>query len=1694
MFNYEAMLKRAVSFFPRWMDIRKRYKTATGAKVIESYIDESKNIEQALIDYKKYYFLDTYEGHEDSVVAFAYRGNIGNVEDLKSITISNISIEITDNIDLFLNQTDLAYYEKGYIYLRVEYCEENNIYDIDYEINDYKSNTNLSLFHIWNIFDEFACFVNMQRQENETNSQLVKRILYHNKNLPNSTEEGLKHAIVSELLTIDNSINVDDIKIERLTPENLRKPYKNFNSLLDHLNEINRDNLKDKIWDIDDWTNEFKTLDYVEHMWDITLDKYTDGIGSSDDLLVTIADASVITDVEIDMYKKSEERLNVYVHNKEIPKKINVKFKKYNNILKSSEARYKIKATEAMDITKSDILLTAYDESHKTEVRKIQDIYKTASSIATVDNSIISDNFTYRLEFNPDSLDFDMSINKCQVTYKNKNTGKIEKTINLIRQSPGFMINAEGALVSTSIKKKVSSITDLSTSKNLIDTYNGISLSNGATQGNATLDVSRFAMNYITINSNCDYVAIPKSLIKTNHNTTWDKETIIFRNDTVGEKTFEINIKANEIKFDVLDNCIMQLFTTINDEHEIVEFVGPGTFTTPKFDSPVEMRIKAVSVLNNKVRITNFLYNSYEINLKLNKGSMMSMPDGQLILPNQSKNTLNITLNTYCSAQPYISGILLGNDFTKIKYLTEVIKPITGCDRIFDISCNASIRLHKTNEYGNVESTIENYKPTISYKALSDNAFIRLNLEEYSSIDRIITSVGKTEIFEQDGKMFYQVSLKNGETITDVTISGYRSISVKEFSLIDMIKVYIPNFDDVTDKIYANRITKGIIVQKNGVSSYSTVLELNSDLFNGVSAQKYSFTKLPSDLSVSFKTTEDSYIYNDTHSGSFISINIYPKKSEEYVAINDSQLLVPEMSSINIVENFNPKLPENELMVYTVEPMTKKDNFDIRFHDWNERIDFTELKNWSIGKKLIAIKSNIDLNNSENFDMDIKEIEIDTTLKQHIEIENNYVDNQGGIIIPSKYILTPPPEASIEYKTFSGIQSNDYDLIKYEEFIIESDGFNKLEYSNINKILHLSFRPYEGEDEISIHDVTILKKEGIIIWNRKSLSNSGLKVYIRYAIDKPMFIKFDMDYIYKEIGYDVEAYRKIDSVKLTSLKNDQKIDLKQISSYNNSDLIFAKCSTPGFETNVSEDKLLIKKMSVENSILVKTGYYYKNGREFYLFTETDKLKLDSVDHIDYNDVDKSGGELTFVKKTNNYIMNSEMRLKGVGEICNINHKFLDIKGISMANKLTACQDFNNWNTFNMNIYIDKGINGPSLNFVPIHNYGYAFIEITDKLSIKSYISLYAEKNLKVYIGKEKQNFGIDFKRSLNIEIESELNNQVSTLIRQTKIDKEENCKYYLIIKGNGILDDIIISEKEIDAIESHVKNIDKLNLSIKESANNGFRYRITINDNKGINNNGASLDSLGNIVNTSLFDWGVTSLLNLTDKKEFLTCEYDNIHIEEGHLMTSDKDGYITTPAIFITSPITVKRLFYKINNIDFLEMKDFKVTILTSPTVDGDFVPVSYHTDNIGYSYGDYLAKYVKLHIEIPKNKVIDNITVLAEYKSTNEDAPKAFTVSNGYLESKIYDAQHSAKYRVKNIELKDISNIKDISISIRAAKSKYSANVWLPYQTINIDETGKITGPDIIFTDARFFQIKVQLKTKDAFVNIKNIELEVI
>ena len=75
----------------------------------------------------------------------------------------------------------------------------------------------------------------------------------------------MKNAIISELMSLVD-ITEDDIVISKVTPENLVKPYKEYKTLLEMLDKINRDCLKDKQWDLDKWSYSFKSIEFLDNV------------------------------------------------------------------------------------------------------------------------------------------------------------------------------------------------------------------------------------------------------------------------------------------------------------------------------------------------------------------------------------------------------------------------------------------------------------------------------------------------------------------------------------------------------------------------------------------------------------------------------------------------------------------------------------------------------------------------------------------------------------------------------------------------------------------------------------------------------------------------------------------------------------------------------------------------------------------------------------------------------------------------------------------------------------------------------------------------------------------------------------------------------------------------------------------------------------------------------------------------------------------------------------------------------------------------------------------------------------------------------------------------------------------------------------------------------------------------------------
>ena len=1688
MFDYSSMIKRAIEYFPLWTDIRKRRTKSIGGQLVDSALKETLELESAIKEYKDFYFLNKYDGKEDSVIAFVYNTNIGKLENLSNLKViyNDITYLITTDINEFYNNTSYAYYEAGYIYLREEVIDE--VKNIDVLIDDYKYTYVLERKHVWNIFDEYAVFVGLERHLNETNKQLKDRIEFTTKNLGNSTEDGLKNAIVSELMSLID-IDKDDIQISKVTPENLMKPYKEYRTLLEMLDTINKDCLKDKRWDLDKWEYNFKSISFLDNIWDDAISQYQNGIGYGDDLKVVIADSETTTDADIVMYNKSLVKLDKYVQDKHIKKDITFKLKRYEDVLTPINAKYSIKGSEIVEITNEEIELSVYETNNKKETRKIEELYKLGKDVIAVDNSKITDDKLYRLEFYADSNYDLMKVSKANVIYKHRVTGEIEVK-SLLKAAPGFAINAQGDLVNTAIKKTAKSVNHFNSYTGLEDSLEGIILSKTSNTGKAILNINGLGLSNLTLNVKHQLAEMPISLIKNNRYTFWKEDELVFRYDINQERKFDINTKANIVTFDIIEGEA-DLFLTIDGDTKYEKIKAPFTWSTPSSHKSKDIAISVISNHNGPVRFTNFKYACHNVDLSLQYGNLIQDTTGYR-LPSIPINNLIINMSSETGSSPILESLYIGGDMSQLIYRTEIIGTKPNTDRILEISSTCLCDLLTVNEVGNITYRNKKYTPSVSYKATKDDAWIRLNLDEYETVNEVTCENASIHLIEESGKVYYNIAMKAGQSVNNVVVDGLRNTTAKIITLENMIKSYFREFDPRTDKVYANKLCKGLLIEDNDLDNpRMLIVNIKSDIFTGINASKYKFTKLPKFLTVSFNSSlsQSTDIETTNH---FESISFVPAGAKIYQAINEANIYTEEVRGIKILNNFNPILSPSTAMYYEVNPFESNYDFEVKFsNSLDANNSFDTLTNWCVGNKDIAIKTPIDLSNSEYYDISEIEISDEVLLSRYIDIKPSYKLANNNEIFTNKYMVIPEDGCEVLYERYSDNQNEN--LLVQEELIMESDGFTKLNYSNVDDLLYIGYSSYSGKNEILINDFKLLKEEGIMLWTNKSLIDQAKKVYIRYTIKNPISILLNEDSLYKAIGYDVDAYDEINRYAISDITDGYRFDLRQLEGFDEVDLIYTKCSSSSFKSEGVNNVLIFNKIAEKDSILVKTGYYYINGREYYLFPSKDEINIENTKLIQMDNVDISGDEITTFKTTNNFVRNSEMLFRGINELYNYDATLSNLQGISFLNSLTACDSFNEWKTFGTKMFLKDGLNGIGISFSPSIQNGYAYIDITKYLKedANNYLSFWAEKTLSVFVGVERKYLDLNFPHSIDIKLDNEIP-YLNDDIRSTLIIPKPKTKYYLIVKGSGTIDDIILSDKET-VISSHTKNIDLLKLNITESSKVGLKHRVFIRENTDIFNKGASLTNEGYIKTSSNIYWGVSPLKIYESREDFNTCSSFNINIENDYIHTDKTEGYIETAPIYLDNPMAIKRLVFKINEIGFDNMRGMKMQVLASNIRNGNFIPVNSFSDNYGFVYGETLLKYIKLRIVIPEKKYINNFAIYAEYCSTENNYPKLLLNTSGEAITKVYDTQFSNDYKIREINIDSISNINDVEIYVQSSKDDYSADVWTPWKKIELNSDLSMK-KEITFDKTRFFRFKVLLKTSNASIKINNIDIEVI
>lgn len=1680
MLNSEALHALMYKHFPRWSDIRKRAKKSDGGKLLLSMAEEVAEVQNAINDYKKDYFIDGYMGREEEIVAFLYKGHIGDV-DADSIKVTSPALGMAEDVASFYSTTGQAYLEDGYLYFRTEDIVSSD--PVKITIDEFPTTIAIEKIHVWNVFDEFAVFVGIERHEGESNIDLEKRILSVFSRPMNSTERGLRNTILNELMILDPSLAEEEIDISRPTPENLMKPYKEFSNLLEKLDLVNRDIYRNKRWDIDPWNYAFKSVEYIPHAWDVLIDSYQNGIGFDDDLKVSVTSPDDTTNARVSFYSESDIMIQEYVKQRNIQQKINVGLTRYDNTLQAKTAKYKITAAPVEELSSENIWIEAAERFEGEELRYLQDIVieNESKEMNVVDNSIIPDNKRYELSFKPKRSVGMMTINKCDLVKAGVPTSKLVA-------GGSFALSGDGSLYNKNVRFYGDRRHHFSSYTNIINGTGGIEIDDLSSFAVLTLSVNGMQNERIWLESSGDR-ALATSEYLTLRSFIESSGNRYISTATTSERMLQFSGKANGFSADIESGNFAINVTIDGINWAPILGTAPYTLNIPDTMESREISVKIIPTNNVTMIVKNVRYSNYKIILGVENGNLMTVNDG-IYLPGAATNMLYITMQANNGYTPVLSYLHIGQKLDGEEYKV-IIEP--GVGQRIEVKTDCLMTLSEINSSGTVVGPVVTpYEPYRSYVSESDTAYLKLDMAAYSSVISIESVNGRLETINTGSSLSYLLRVRRGDAISKVTINGERAASRKRISLAEAL------YADLSkgDKIYVSRLHKWFFVvsQQNG----ARIATIGQSRLDSTTTEAFSVTGLPADLDCFFEIEGDdeSIHVGTSYTGRFRSVYFAPKDTNTYIAYNERKMVTAELRNIEIVDVFHPFLPTNQNMMYVVSSMDASGETAVKFESDADN-GFMVANDWSIGRRKIRIYWELNMTNPINYGRSEVSLDETFTLSETVSLKPTYTLPGGEIIELSKYMLSVPEGMTIGYRErrFVDTIESAPEFYSSEILVREEDGFNKLKYANIDEIVYIGTTPWSGSSvPASSNSYSVMRNEGILVWQDNQIP-VGSPVYIVYTIRIPSAIYIDVKALYRLIEYRVEAYKEIGHIDAYNLSHGDQISLVGNSYYNIGSKTVVFCDRAGFEGILQDGIITFRRDAANNVVAVRTGYFYADGQEYYMFSNEVADTINQFQNVTLSNVNMDGGEMILNKETKNYVKNSWMELGNAGDVFSRDFENEEpVMGVSRLNSITACSSFNNWITFGANLYLVPGMNGTGIKVEPLVENGYAFIDITSYMLPDTYLSFYLSGDAEAYIGKERKYTGMSFPRSASVEPFIKISRTIANRdIMECQFVPEAGYRHYLVIKGSGIVDDIILQNPGDNHRYVHSKMIDSLNLDVEERILNDYVSRLFFNG-QGSVEAGAEIDREGKIINSSNIDWGITKTRVYNEPASWARCKFTKVNLVNGICYTAaGVPGVIETDPIYIGDRRMIKNMVFEINDVLFDNMKGFVTRIKMCDTYAGEYRTVSTHKDNIGSVRGDYLLPYIKLVIEMPGGKVVNNISIYTEYKSDSQVAPIEIPVSTGSFTTEVLDTHYAAKYRVKGIEVESISNINDVAIYIRGSKEAAQGEVWTDWKDIQLTGALGIKN-QVDFDGYRFFQMRVALRNKKAFIKIKHIDLGVV
>ena len=935
----ETFLK-AVAEFPRWMNIRKRPDNSNSGYLLNSIIEEQTDIAKELEKFIKEFFMINYVNIENTIYDYVYIANVGYINVDETIITNPNYLELTNDAKLFIdNIDDYVLFQGGYLIISSSNLPENNI--INYNYNGYKYGSKLTRYHIWNIFDEFALFLGLERfiEDNETNRQLLNRCFRVFTYPTNSTQKGLKNTILN-CLSEDISLNEEDITIEVPDDENMWLSDEEYGTIYERLIQLNKDIYRAKSWDNGTWEHNFKELRYLSHQWDKELEVYQDGTGQMNDLKVTLSkDQEDTTNVEVRGFKKDIVRVNEFFHKKNIRKEIPIDYIKYSNILKPKNVQYRILATPATKIDPGKIFIKEQTLAEGSNSIWLEDIVTDPRNIKVINPGKIEKDTKYKLVFSSNGMYSDMAISKCNLIDGSNTTS-------LLAEDRIFKFKDQ-KLVNSTVKKHVTSTSGLKSYNNVVDTSEGMALGRGSNKATLSVDVTGLGGLPVMIGSDGPMYDLTEQ---------WDLWTLEglnindnkeLYNDTIGisqnPETATLEVRCMKLTYTLKATDTNQgtaiVRAYINGEpntsfnHTLTDQpLVPGVPITMEFPFITDIKLVFVKSGENPVYIENIKATKYGITYSLTEGELTPSKVNENYtlskVPNTKPNVLTIEVENYGVENPVVNYIHVGNATGGLrgsKYTISNIKPETD-NAYLDIDTSCLVTLYRVN--GKLEEVVTTFGhgyETYSTKKLYENtndqeSELIIDTSSFYKINGSSKLINKT-VDRVTGKTVSYITLESGESVSKITISGTIFHNKAKRNLKDLMAL-----EDYYN-VYVAKNAKGFIIKNTNTNEIwmasiprERFTDANTFTYEGLSENMNGFFYVDRDNEILTIANSTDRNFGDT----FVSI----QDSDEYIAYNEIQMyksIEGEDNDINIVNTFSPILDMNKLMFYYIDKVESDD-------------------------------------------------------------------------------------------------------------------------------------------------------------------------------------------------------------------------------------------------------------------------------------------------------------------------------------------------------------------------------------------------------------------------------------------------------------------------------------------------------------------------------------------------------------------------------------------------------------------------------------------------------------------------------------------------------------------------------------------------------------------------------------------------